>query len=520
MSINFKDILDKPEWRPLAVSPNANAVGQSICGDLRNNEDRHPVLYQLASATVLNQYNAKNDGWSLVGSPALAGTFGAGATSVFVPSQGMRGSLTSSGSTTSKIVTTTVQSVTIPANRLANRGGGRGYKIRVIDNGAGGSGKTEERIIVANTESTTPTIYLDTPLSFTPVTGSTFEILSGRVYMLSAGTVAAGVWKYFDIALNVFSGNIATTNLPATIATDSSIVSLDELYTPTDKNPGEGYFGIMTGSASGASSLTGTLFPANLVADQFRNFQLRIVEDTANPTAVGQRRVISTHTSGASPVFTTSTAWTVTPSATAKFVVENANEILLWVGGQTATYTYNHQAIGSATADTWSNTRYGARGGALGAGGMAVHGFGLPVINAEDPDFVYRHSRIFTFRGGATTTLDILDIAGATAGVWANASPYGSIGTTFTTGSCIAYDSVGNKGETAIINLNGTQNFLRFNLFNKDMNEWAQIRYPQGTAVVGARLETLHITDGSDKVGMLHALRSSGAEFFDCLIQR
>ena len=93
MALNFIDILDKPEWRPLAVAPNASAQGVAICCDLRDNDDRHPILYQLAAATVLNQYNAKNDGWSLVGSPALAGVFAAGANCVFVPSQGIRGAI-------------------------------------------------------------------------------------------------------------------------------------------------------------------------------------------------------------------------------------------------------------------------------------------------------------------------------------------------------------------------------------------------------------------------------------------
>lgn len=519
MALNFQDILDKPEYRPLATAPNASAAGGSLTGDLRNNDDRHPVLFQLVSATVFNQYNAKNDGWSLVGSPALAGVFAAGANSVFVPSQGVRGAITA-GSSTTKIVTSTVQAVTIPTNRLANRGGGRGYKIRIIDNGAGGTGKTEERVIISNSESITPTIYLDSALSFTPVSGSTFEILSGRVYLLSAGTVAAGVWKYYDIALNAFSGNLATTNLPASIATDSSIIALDELYTPSNRAPGEGYFGNITATASGASSLTASGLPAGLLADQFRNFQIRIVEDATTPTAVGQRRIISTHTAGATGVFTTTTAFTVTPSANAKFVIENSNEILCWFAGQTATYTYNHQAIGAATADTWANARYAARGVTIGLGNMAVHGFGIPMPYANDPDFQYRHSRIFSFRGGATVTLDILDIAGASNGAWTNASPYGSIGTTITTGSCIAYDPVSNNGECAIININGTQTFYRFNIFNKDMNEWAQIRYPQGAAVVGRRIGCLHFTNGSDKVGMLHILRSSGVELFDCVIQR
>ena len=44
--------------------------------------------------------------------------------------------------------------------------------------------------------------------------------------MLSAGTLAAGVWKYYDIATNSYSGNLATTNLPATINSDSNAVAL------------------------------------------------------------------------------------------------------------------------------------------------------------------------------------------------------------------------------------------------------------------------------------------------------
>jgi hypothetical protein len=519
MSLNFKDILDKPEWRPLAVAPNASAAGTQIACDLRNNEDRHPEIFQLVSATVLNAYNAKQDGWNFVGSPALTGTFGAGSAMVVAPSQGPRGAI-GAGSSTTKIVTSTALAAAIPLNKLGNRSSGRGFKIRIIDNGAGGSGKTEEKLIVANTESTTPTIYLDSALSFTPVTGSTYEILAGRVYMLSAGTLAAGMWKYFDIATNTFSGNLATTNLPATIATNSNLISLDELHVPSNRAPGDGYFGRITASASGASSLTATALPANLPADRFRNYQIRIVEDATTPTSVGQRRIISTHTAGATAVLTLSTAFTVTPSATAKFVIENSNEIILTTGGQTATYTYNPIAIGAATADTWSNTRYAARATAIGAGGMTVHGFGIPMPFTDDADMLYKQSQIFSFRGGSTTTLDILDISGAAAGSWTNAATYGAIGTTFAVGSCIAYDSASQNGELAYIQLNGTQNFLRFNMFNKDMDQWAQIRYPQGAAVEGCRMACVPWFDGSTPVGMLHNLRATGVELFDIVIQR
>lgn len=51
-TLGFKDIIDKPEFRPLALALNAHAAGVSICGDRRNNEVRHPSIFQLGSAAV------------------------------------------------------------------------------------------------------------------------------------------------------------------------------------------------------------------------------------------------------------------------------------------------------------------------------------------------------------------------------------------------------------------------------------------------------------------------------------
>ena len=68
----------------------------------------------------------------------------------------------------------------VVANQLANRGDGKGYIIRVIGNAGSSSGKIEERRIIANTAGPTPTVILDAPLSTTPTTGDTFELLSGE----------------------------------------------------------------------------------------------------------------------------------------------------------------------------------------------------------------------------------------------------------------------------------------------------------------------------------------------------
>ena len=356
-ALNFKDIIDLPEWRPLAIAPNSDGTGRGLACDLRNNEDCHPQIFHLASAGILENYDVKSDGWLVIGSPGLTGAFGAGAGSVLAPQRGPRGTI-GSGSSTKTVVLSTALPAAVGVNQLSDRGDGRGFKIRIIGNASGSSGKTEERLVVGNTAGLTPAVTLDTPLSFTPTAGCAYEFLSGRVYLLGAGTIASGIWKYYDILTNSFSGNLAVTNLPSPIGTDSNFVCLDELHVPSSQAPGGGYFGNLTATNISSTTLTGrpTGGDATVAANEFRNFQIRIVTDTAKPQAVGQRRKISSHTAGPSPVYTVP-AWSVIPSANAVYVVENSGEILLWTSASTTTYTYAQDAIaGGQSADTWSAT--------------------------------------------------------------------------------------------------------------------------------------------------------------------
>ena len=166
--------------------------------------------------------------------------------------------------------------------------------------------------------------------------------MSGKVYMLSASTLAATIFRSFEIATNTLT-SLSNTNLNATISLDSSFVVLDEQYVPYDHIPGEGFVvdpantfngGLhrcLKATATAAGSITGqaTAGDATLLENEYRNFQIRIVEDVTEPTAVGQRRIIKSHTAGASPVYTIGANWTVTPTATAKFVIEYPNLILL-----------------------------------------------------------------------------------------------------------------------------------------------------------------------------------------------
>jgi hypothetical protein len=309
------------------------------------------------------------------------------------------------------------------------------------------------------------------------------------------------------------SSNLSLTNLPATIATDSSFLALDESYVPYDADPGEGFLAVLTATGSAATSITGQAASgdAAVLLNEYRNFQIRIVEDTTIPTAAGQRRNITSHTAGTSPVYTVP-AWTVTPSANAKFVIENnGDRILLWTSAQQSTYTYN---IG---VNAWDTTTFATRGAAMGAGCCSFPSFFL----RPDAQKLSRHSYILSVRGGNVATLDLFDIAGAATGAWTLAAPYGgSGGVLFNTGSCGTPDPYTGNGRFAFINDRGTQRCLKFDVQNRVLSPAFYLRYPMGTAVVGQRMSTAMFVDGDTKLVFLILQRMAGAECFEMAVQK
>jgi hypothetical protein len=338
MANTFKKVIDRMMWVQIAPSPNAHAAATQMCADMRNDSTRNPFVYTLVSNAVLNRFNIVTKSWQLaVANPLTAGTFGAGAAIAFAPSFGAVGTI-AAGATTTTFTLSTALPTAVGVNMLANRGGSGelGFRVRIIDTTAG---KVEERWVVGNTAGTTPTITVDAAFTFTPATGARYELLCGRLFMLGSGTVAAGVFRTFEPASNTLA-NRTTTSLPATLSTDSAMLVLDELYVPYNHAPGEGMvkgsflydtgLNSLTATATGASSLTGqaTGGDAVVAVNEYRNFQIRIVQDTGTPAAVGQRRIIASHTAGASPVYTLGTAWTTQPSATAKYVIEQPNVII------------------------------------------------------------------------------------------------------------------------------------------------------------------------------------------------
>lgn len=520
----FKKVIDRQQWVQVTPAPNVHAAGQGIGTDLRNDLSRNPFVYQLASATILNRFNIVTKSWHFFGSPGVS-AFAAGAGCVFAPSMGLTGAVGAGSSTTSVVTKTNITAVGV--NMLANRGGSGeyGFKVRIIGSSAGSSGKVEERWITGNTGGANPTLLLDAALTFTPAENDVYEILAGRLFMLGSGALAATSWRSLEVATNTLA-SLTNTNLAATIGTDFSSIALDEQYVPYNHIPGEGFVRgagqydgtskyCLTATDTAIGNLTGqaTGGDAGVLENEYRNFQIRIVEDAAIPTAVNQRRMIASHTAGASPVYTLGSNWAVEPSNTAKYVIEYPNLILLWSTGNAVTYTYNYSGAtvnngtNSINNNAWHVTYFGNRGGNMGAGCTTFASFGIQPDLAKNA----RHSFIFSFRGGTVNTIDMLDIAGGTTGAWSNAIVYdGAV--TLTTGTSGKYCPVGNEGQFGYMNIYvattaagpGQSQIFRFDVKNRVLSPFTPTDWLQaGTAAVGDRMATYVAIDGTDKYGIV-----------------
>jgi hypothetical protein len=509
----FKKAIDRQMWVSSAPAPNAHAAGVFVTSDLRSDISRNPFIYQVALASILNRYNIITKSWHFFGNPNMAG-LAAGATGVFAPSFGVQGTI-ASGATTTSIPLTTALPSAVGVNMLANRGGSGeyGFKIRIIGFTAG---KIEERFIIANTGGTTPTLLLDNPLTFTPTSSDRYELLAGRLMMLSSGALAAASWRSLEVATNTYT-NLTNTNLPATVGTDSNLVCLDEQYTPYDCNPGEGFIkgtfqydnnvstrmalaataaatGTITGQASGGD--------ATVVANEYRNFQIRIVHDATTPASVGQRRIIASHTAGPSAVYTLGANWTTTPSASAKFVIEYPNLILARSSATNVVYSYNYtdatitNGTNSINANAWSTTYFGNAPAVHAAGVMWMPSFGIRPDVAKNS----RHSFIYCWRGTAAT-LDLLDIAGGTTGAWTGAIVIdGGITTSATLSGC--YSPFGNEGRMFYLNnyvANAANQIFRFDTQNRVLSPYTPTDEIQaGAAAIGNRMACYVALDGND----------------------
>lgn len=547
---NAKRYLDKIQWRGIATQPSLNyvipttVVGGGFAYDKRSRNYADPKKYLFAATSTQYQiYNAITNGWkNNQFSTTINGTLANAVAWDFQPSGGPTGSIsgssvfpTGSATTTTMWLNNIVTTGNVEINSLADRGDGLGYILRVVDNNSGSSGKIEERRIIANTSGSTVRVFLDEPLTFTPTSGSRYELLSGKLWVLSTGGVKE--WRNHDVATGVTSAALSTTNLPATVGVVfNDLVILDEAYVPYNRYPGEGFVvgastydsgswikNCLLATATAAGTITGqsAAGDASLVANQFRNFQIRVVEDTAIPTAVGQRRRINSHTAGPSAVYTLASNWTVTPSSNCKFVIENDNDKIIFLTNSTVVYNYN---VG---ANAWDTTTWAARTSAPTTAGLGSQ----QIFGVVDTSLNIKPSMIYSTRavGAGGNPMDVLDISAAATGVWSSFSLTPGYTTLITpaTGMGLVYDGISYNGKFiyfvgVFTNNAGPVSIFRLDVVHRELTPISPIPTIAGNTadLIQNRLALSTYVDGTESLSFLHCRipQNSAGAFFEAAL--
>jgi hypothetical protein len=238
------------------------------------------------------------------------------------------------------------------------------------------------------------------------------------------------------------------------------------------------FTGIYSDLASAGSTTTITISAGTpWTASQWINYQVRCVAGTG----AGQTSVITSNTTSQLTFGAVTTGF----DNTSRYVIEPDDNAFFFLGGAAVTlFKY------SISGNTWTTVSPGsARAGAPGAGMSANYVNDVNDINwvgvgtAGGPGGARRQNGrfIYSFRGGASSTLDIYDIP---ANTWYSAHSYGgSSNETFTTGS-VWCDHLG----SIFGQQNVTGRFFKFTVLRNEMQPFSTCNITQSTAIAGARL--------------------------------
>jgi hypothetical protein len=365
-----------------------------------------------------------------------------------------------------------------------------GQTIEFISAGTASGFRTTVSSILNNAGAGTITLNLTDAAPTAILSTHTFRTTTGRYYVMNAGTIAAGIFKVFDIATMAWQANLATTNLPATWGTDGKLVLA--------YNFGE-IFATGTATAGAASTLTNGA--KAWTTNQWTNYMIRITAGTG----IGQTRVIASNTG---TVLTVSSAWTTTPDVTSQYEI-TANEDWLYLMGNNAVTMYRY----SISANTWTvMAPTVARGGAPVAGmtGNAVGVTGDAVWASENAVLDGRY--IYSFRGNLSISLDRFDIAGGTSGAGAWATPAYVGAETLDTGS-----SAFVMGEFIYIRRGATNRFFKYSVVDNVMRPFSTNTYTEGAALVGHKIWVKNLV-GTTGVKWLYSLQNTGTALHRIMI--
>ena len=461
LTSNLRMVLDRKEWEMMTPSPVNTGAGTFSITDPSGEDKATMVIY---GVSAIYRYDHFQDAWQQLPNSGIAGTFGAGSCGTF-HHHGPTGTATA-GTTT-----------TITTNLTINRSIA-GYIIRITAGPNAGVDKT----ILSNTLGANSVITVASSYSTPITTASTYLLFTGRYWFLNAGTPG---FAYYDRALNTWTQR-SVTGVPAW-GTEGRLVQ-----TCLASNQ---YF--VSGTATSATATTLVHSGKTWTASQWVNFQVRIISGTG----AGQVRVITASTATTLTV----AAWTITPDATSAYVIESDENSLYLLGNNAITmYKYN------ISANTWSTVSpVVARGGAMAVGGGANW-----VSSVDSPDWsnesaILNGRRIYSFRGGAGALLDYYDIP---ENKW-YALTYVPQVDTFTTASCYDYD-----GNYIYISKESTGRIFRYIIAENKLIPFSTLTYPNSTAVVGDKMWTKSIVDGTTEIKWLYYLGHTLPLLFRCMM--
>lgn len=539
--------LHRKEWQMMTALPVATAAGSFVISPDSGNFN---LALFMSSATVHYLYHHDEDSFTQIPSGALAGTFGAGSCGVYHP-WSIPYTATGGSTTTVTVAAASFNLIGIVKGQVIefiSAGTASGFRTTISDVDMTGGGAGTITLTLTNAA---PTAILNT---------HTFRISSGRFYVMNGGTIAAGIFKVFDVATQAWQASLGTTNLPATFATDGKLVIAYNFSGAID-----------TGTSTGANTtLTLNQSTKAWVPNQFasgqQNWQIRILSGTG----IGQIRNIISNTatvltvdsvwtvlpdntsvysietgeiqaaglatagaattltngiknwtvnqwtnyqvritggtgigqvrtiaSNTATILTVSVAWTTNPDATSKYEI-TADENSLYLLGNAAVTMYKY----SISGNTWAVMAPTTARAAAPAAGMTAAFFGKTGEAVWSNENLIQDGRyIYSFRGGAAVTLDRFDIAGGTAGAGAwQAITY--VGTeTFTTGSAGFI-----MGRYFYLRKDATNRFFKYSARGNYIEPVSLDFYPDSTAALGQKIWIWNLPGSNGSVRFLYSV--------------
>lgn len=408
-------------------------------------------------------YDAATSSTYTLPSPALGGTFGAGACGEIIP-YGLPGGvmeLTATAGTTTSITT----SLNLQKQLT-------GKKIRIT----AGPNAGNEYTISHNTTGTNSVITISTTVGTAFSASTKFILMTGSAFVFNAGTLSATSFKVFDFATNTWT-SLSITGLPASWGTDGQLIRASNFDVQA------------SGTISSATSTTCVVAGLTGTGWNYTNFEIEIVSGTG----AGQFRTI---TAGSTSTFTVDTAWTTTPDATSTFHV-HTNRRHLYLMGNAAITMYRYDII----ANTWSTLApTTALSNAPSANCMSdfvsTSAWATPnvitnKVGGQNGRFIYH------WRGNGTTTLSVYDVA---LNSWTNTVPYGGQGSDVISATANSLHSNG----MIFIQQSTTGRMLCFDVAKQELKPFNQSLYPHSTAVLGDKMFIISMYDGSDRIDWLY----------------